>query len=122
MAERDLIKMTSAELVEALIKDNSLASEFDRLDLWGKFVPYKHVQTLRRPSSNVGDGAYDVPKTMGLCTTHGNAKLFVCLVILSNENDKMSDAGRRGRRPLRTCTNKVLDNPQFDRPMTGPAP
>ena len=28
--------MTSEELVEALIKDNSLASEFDRLNLWGK--------------------------------------------------------------------------------------
>ena len=37
MAETDLTKMLPAELVEALIKDNSLASEFDKLDLWKKF-------------------------------------------------------------------------------------
>ena len=37
MAEIDLTKLTSAELVEALIKDNSIASEFDRLYLWKKF-------------------------------------------------------------------------------------
>ena len=37
MAEKDLTKMTSAELVEALIKDNSLTSKFDRLYLWEKF-------------------------------------------------------------------------------------
>ena len=37
MAEIDLTKMTSAELVKALIKDNLLASEFDRLNLWEEF-------------------------------------------------------------------------------------
>lgn len=37
MAETDLTKMTSAELVEALIKDNSLAEEFDHLNLWKAF-------------------------------------------------------------------------------------
>ena len=37
MAETDLTKMSSKELVKALIADNSLASEFDRLNLWGKF-------------------------------------------------------------------------------------
>ena len=37
MAETDLTKMTSAELVEALIKDNSLAEEFDHLNLWEAF-------------------------------------------------------------------------------------
>ena len=34
MAETDLTKMTSAELVEALIKDNSLVSQFDSFSLW----------------------------------------------------------------------------------------
>ena len=37
MAETDLTNMTSEELVEALIEDNSLASEFDRLSLWNEF-------------------------------------------------------------------------------------
>ena len=39
MAETDLTEMTSQELVDALIKDNSLASEFDCLNLWEKFYP-----------------------------------------------------------------------------------
>ncbi len=34
MAETDLTKLTSAELVEALIKDNSLVSQFDSFSLW----------------------------------------------------------------------------------------
>ena len=34
MAETDLTKMTSAELVEALIADNSLVSQFDSFSLW----------------------------------------------------------------------------------------
>ena len=46
MAETDLTKMTSAELVEALIKDNSIASEFDRLNLWGKFYPWDWCNLL----------------------------------------------------------------------------
>lgn len=29
--------MSSSDLVDALIKDDSLTSELDRLDLWGKF-------------------------------------------------------------------------------------
>lgn len=29
--------MTTSELVKALIADNSLADEFDKLDLWKKF-------------------------------------------------------------------------------------
>ena len=37
MAETDLTKMSSSELVKALIADNSLVSEFDRLYLWEKF-------------------------------------------------------------------------------------
>ena len=37
MAEIDLTKMTPAELVEALIKDNSLTSKFDRGCLWEDF-------------------------------------------------------------------------------------
>ena len=46
MAETDLTKMTSAELVEALIKDNSLASEFDRLNLWQNFDPWEWSNLL----------------------------------------------------------------------------
>ena len=37
MPKTDLTKMSSTELVEALIKDNSIASEFDRLNLWKEF-------------------------------------------------------------------------------------
>ena len=37
MAETDLTKMSSTELVEALIKDNSLTSKFDRGYLWEDF-------------------------------------------------------------------------------------
>lgn len=37
MAKTDLTKMTHGERVEALIKDNSLTSKFDRLNLWEEF-------------------------------------------------------------------------------------
>ena len=40
MSEKDLTKMSSEELVEALIADNSLASEFNNLGLWEKIYPY----------------------------------------------------------------------------------
>ena len=46
MAETDLKKMLPAELVESLIKDNSLASEFDKLDLWKKFDSWKWSNLL----------------------------------------------------------------------------
>ena len=46
MAETDLTKLTPAELVEALIKDNSLASEFDRLNLWQNFDPCEWCDLL----------------------------------------------------------------------------
>ena len=40
MVEKDLTRLSSAELVKALIKDNSLASEFDRLYLWDEIDPW----------------------------------------------------------------------------------
>lgn len=46
MAETDLTKMTSAELLEALIKDNSLASEIDRLNFWQYFFPWEWSNLL----------------------------------------------------------------------------
>jgi len=46
MAETDLTKMTSAELVKALIKDNSLTSKFDRLNLWEKFDSFDWINLL----------------------------------------------------------------------------
>lgn len=38
MVEQNLTKMNSVELVDALIADNSLALEFDRLNLWKNLI------------------------------------------------------------------------------------
>ena len=46
MAEKDLTNMTSEELVEALIADNSLAAEFDKLGLWSKLETVDWVDLL----------------------------------------------------------------------------
>ena len=46
MTEKDLIRLSSAELVKALIKDNSLASEFDRLYLWDEIDPWEWCNLL----------------------------------------------------------------------------
>ena len=47
MAETDLTKMSSTELVEAIKKNNSLASEFDRLDLWEEFSSWQWSYLLK---------------------------------------------------------------------------
>lgn len=47
MAEIDLKKMSSTELVEAVKKNNSLASEFDRLDLWEEFSSWQWSYLLK---------------------------------------------------------------------------
>ena len=49
MAEQNLMNMSPAELVEALMNDNSLVSEFDRLCLWDKFVPFDWSKILSVP-------------------------------------------------------------------------
>ena len=36
MTEKNAKNMEPADLLNALMSDNTLASEFDRLDLWGK--------------------------------------------------------------------------------------
>ena len=47
MAKIDLTKMSSTELVKALIADNSLASEFDHLNLWDKLDKIHWEQLLQ---------------------------------------------------------------------------
>ena len=51
MAEIDLTKMTSSELVDALIADNSLVSQFDTFSLW-ELIENKDWQklVLERPT------------------------------------------------------------------------
>ena len=49
MAEQNLMNMSPAELVKALMNDNSLVSEFDRLCLWDKFVPFDWSKILSVP-------------------------------------------------------------------------